>query len=401
MKEGATETNNSILKKRLLKDLDKLRSPEGYVKAGFPNYDWAFGRDSLITSWELLSVEPEIAKGALIYLANHQATSDNPMQDAEPGKILHEFRPLHKQKDPTEPLIAGWEWPYFGSIDATPLFVMVAGKYAKKTGDWETVQALWSSIENAVGWMVNYGDKDGDGLLEYERRNPNGLFHQGWKDSFGDVVSVKTPVAVVEVQGYAYAAFQKYFEMAKHIDIKPEKKAVRNSRLLKKNFHNTFFWKDEKYYAFALDGDKVQKKQVTSNPGHLLGSGLLEKWQEELIVKRLMKPDMLTPFGIRTLSSDDPNFDSLSYHKGPIWPHDNWIIIQGLEEAGFTEEAAVVKKNILSAVTRLGFEPESFTLSLGEGEPLEIKKPVTEQGAPPNRIQAWSIGAILSLINEV
>lgn len=392
--------NKGIVINRLKSDLNKLRSREGYIKAGHPNYDWLFGRDALITAWELLPVEPGIARDTLIHLANHQSYEDDTLKDAEPGKILHEARPLNKQDLPNEPLIAGWKWPYYGSIDSTPLFLILAGKYLEQTGDEVTTGKLWQAIEMGIEWMVKYGDKDGDGLLEYERRNPNGLFHQGWKDSFGDIVGIKTPVAVVEVQGYAYAAFQEYFKMCKTMKCEFAKEAAEKAKLLKENFHKAFWMEDEKYYAFALFGDKSQKRQITSNPGHLLGTGLLTHEQEEAVVKRLMQLDMLTPFGVRTLSSKDPDFDPTSYHKGPIWPHDNWIIIQGMREAGFEKEAEEVKNRILRAVKILGFEPESFTLSEDEEKPLEITKIVTEQGASPNKIQAWALGAILNLLSE-
>jgi glycogen debranching enzyme len=381
------------IKRRLLEDLGKLRSSQGYLNAGYPRYHTLFGRDSLISAWQMLRIDPSIAKATLQVLAGYQGTRVNPRAEEEPGKILHEFSFDPRRRDVE---LAHWDFPYYGSVDSTPLFIVVAGEYFRRTYDEEFLLQIWDKILAAFGWVRDFGDKDGDGYVEYERRNPYGLFHQGWKDGAKDHLKIEPPVAVVEAQGYVYAACNSIISLAKDLNQNNvSKEAVSQARVLRTNFNKDFWMEKENYFALALDGERRQIGVVTSNPGHLLFTGITAQDKVKPLVSRLFQSDLWTPFGIRTHSAKDPDFDPYSYHKGSVWPHDNWIIYRGLKLLGFNHHADRIKAALARAFTELGKIPELYTVvndrlvDLSQTEALLV-----------NPLQAWSSAGLLEMIWE-
>lgn len=371
-------------KKQLLKEIKQLKDRKGFLKAGLPNYDRLFGRDSLIAAWQLLDWNPGICKATLEILSQLQGNVINDEREEEPGKIIHETD-LEKDWHPE----GYFPFPYYGSIDSTPLFLIIFAFYFKKTKDRKFLRSRWENILMALNWMEEYGDKDKDYFLEYQRKNPKGQFHQGWKDCFEDHLKIKPPVAMVEVQGYQYLALKEISqlaEMKKDLDL-AEKLRVR-AKNLKTEFNKKFWIPNIKYFALALDKKKKQRKAITSNPGHLLFTGILEEDKIESIVHRLFESELWTSFGIRTHSTKEPDFDPRSPHLGVIWPHDNWIIAQGLKRLGFKEEYKKIKEAILLAHNTIGFLPECYGVE--KGKILKV----------PNICypQAWATGALFNFL---
>ncbi|MCD6177943.1 hypothetical protein J7K03_01620 [bacterium] len=374
------------IKKQLLEDIERLKTKEGFLLAGLPIYNRLFGRDSLIVSWQLLDIDPSVAKHTLDILASLQGKRVNKKREEEPGRILHETD-FNKKRHPK----GYFPFPYYGSIDSTPLFLIVFSFYFKKTKDIKFLKSHFPNLISAINWIINYGDKDGDLFIEYERQNPKGLFHQGWKDNFSDHLRIKPPVALVEIQGYQYLAF---IEMAEIFGRFKEREIqhflLERAKKLKEKFNRDFWMEDKKYFALALDGKKKQRKAITSNAGHLLFTGICDKDKEKLIVERLFAKDMWTPFGIRTHSSREPDFDPFSYHQGSIWPHDNWIIAQGLKSLGYKKEYQKIKSAILAVYQELAYIPEVYTAL--KNKLVELPRACY--------LQAWASGTLLNFLNE-
>ncbi len=393
---------NQKIKNELLAGVEKLKTPEGYLMAGYPNYFYLFGRDSLISSWQMLAIDPAIAKNTLKILAEHQGKTVNNKREEEPGKILHEYR--IKRKD--QLALPQWDFPYFGSVDSTPLFVIVAEKYFEKTGDKEFLARIWDNIVAALNWISVYGDCDNDNFIEYKRKNPYGLFHQGWRDNFENHLKINPPVAIVEAQGYAYAAYMAGVKLAKHFsrDGSLQKIWKKKADALAAEFQKKFWWEGEQYYYLALDKNKKPKNSVSSNPGHLLFSGIVSKKATRKIVKRLFQKDMFTRFGIRTISENEPDFNYSSYHLGSVWPHDNWIIYYGLKRLGFSKEAEQIKQSVLSAYRELRCIPELFGVK--NGEIFSLAKGAKQyekrfhKNIKANSLQAWAVCGLLNMIWE-
>ncbi|MCW4020021.1 MAG: hypothetical protein NWF14_02155 [Candidatus Bathyarchaeota archaeon] len=364
----------------------------GYLDAGYPRYNTLFGRDSLISAWQMIKVDPSIGRATLQTLARYQGKTVNPRAEEEPGKILHEFR--FDPKSRAE--LPHWDFPYYGSVDSTPLFIIIASEYFRRTKDETVLLQIWGNILAAFGWIREYGDKDGDGFVEYERRNPYGLFHQGWKDGFRDHLKIKPPVAIVEAQGYVYAAYQNLIflggELGKNY---VTKEALARSEVLKKRFDEDFWMEEEDYFALALNGEKRQRGVVTSNPGHLLFTGIVAQDKMKPLVSRLFESDLWTPYGIRSHSAKDSDFDPYSYHRGSVWPHDNWIIHKGLRHLGFNLHADQIKEALLRAFRELGKIPELYGV---------VKDRIVDltqmEGVLANPLQAWSSAGLLEMIWE-
>ncbi len=380
---------NYFLKQKIWQEIKKLKDRRGFLMAGFPSFMRLFGRDSIISAWQLLDKNPGIAKATLEILSQYQGTIVNEEREEEPGKILHEFD--FKLKNHPE---KNFPFPYYGSVDSTLLYLILFSFYYKKTGDKKFLDSKWENILRAIHWIENYGDKNKDLFVEYERKNPNGLFHQGWKDSFEDHLKIEPPVALVEVQGYQYLALREVAFLAQEKkDWDLVDRLEERAWQLKKKFNEKFWMEDKKFFCLALDKNGNQRKAITSNPGHLLFTGIIkEKEKIDLVVKRLFEKDMFTPFGIRTHSELEPDFDPKSYHLGSVWPHDNWIVAQGLKKLGYKRECLKIKKAILRAYKELGFLPEYYGVVEG--------KITTDLPKPPCYPQAWSLGALFNFLQN-
>lgn len=386
--------NIQEIKRKLLQDIEKLKTAEGYLKAGYPRYNTLFGRDSLISAWQMLKIDSSIARATLQVLAKHQGKAVNPRAEEEPGKILHEYR--FSSKGQME--LPNWDFPYYGSVDSTPLFIILAAKYLQQTGDRTFLLNKWNNITAAFNWIINYGDSDGDGYIEYERKNPYGLFHQGWRDGVEDHLKIKPPVAIVEAQGYAYTAYQSTITLAKNLNQNNvAKDAFSRARVLKRKFNRDFWMERENYYALALDGEKKPREAVTSNPGHLLFTGIIAKDRIKPLISRLFQPDLWTPYGIRNHSSEEPDFDPYSYQCGSVWPHDNWIAYKGLMVLGFSSYAERIEKALLNTYMVLGKIPELYAVANGKIVDLS-DSPV--KGVSANPLAAWASAGLLEMIWE-
>jgi glycogen debranching enzyme len=322
-----------------MRDLHALLMPLGDAvlpAAGIPWYVAPFGRDSLVTACETLMINPDVARGTLLALARLQATADEPWRDAEPGKILHELRTGELARTGSIP-----HTPYYGTADATPLFLMIAGGYFRWTLDLETMAQLRPALDAALAWIDEWGDRDGDGFVEYERRSPAGLANHGWKDSHDAVVHAdgslaEGPIALVEVQGYVYEAKLRIADVYDALGDRQRATALRaQAGALRVAFNEAFWDPDEGYFVLALDGRKAQVRSVTSNAAHCLYCGIADDDKARQVAERLMAPDMFSGWGVRTLSSGSPAYNPMSYHNGSVWPHDNAIAAAGLKRYGF------------------------------------------------------------------
>lgn len=327
-------------------------TPYGYYPyAGIPWYNCPFGRDGLIAALEFLPLYPQVARGTLAFLASYQGTKIDEFTDEEPGKILHEFRTGEMAACREVPYI-----PYYGTVDATPLFLIVFEAYMRWTDDQLFLEQFWPHIEAAAQWMVTYGDKDGDTFLEYHRASNKGLDNQGWKDawdsmSYGDGGLAHSPLALSEVQGYAYAAYRAVSYLAHKVGQHEDAPYWdQKSEDIQQNFLQHYWWDEEQSVYMALaDDNKRPCDVVASNAGQCLWTGILPDDKARLIIERMMRQDMFSGWGIRTLSSQAARYNPLSYHNGSVWPHDTALIGTGCALYGEKKVAGQLLKSLFDA----------------------------------------------------
>lgn len=366
--------------------------------AGIPWFVAVFGRDSVTVSLQTMAVYHEFARGTLIRLAQLQATEVDDWRDAQPGKMLHELR-----RDELTQLHELPYTPYYGTVDTTILWIITLAEAYGWNADRAMLEECRSPFEKALTWIDKYGDFDDDGFVEYLTRSPKGLRNQGWKDSgdsmvYPDGSLVDPPIALCEVQGYVYDTWLRAADIYEVWGEDNQVKSLRQKASdLYQRFNDRFWMEDEGFYCLGLDNKKQQIKSITSNPGHLLWSGIVPKERAEKLVERLFQNDLWCGWGVRTLSANNPAYNPISYQLGSIWPHDNSSIAAGLKRYGYHEEANRIAEGIFAAASYVeaGRMPELFGGI--ERQPDSFPVPYPDANIP----QAWAAGSIFLLIRTI
>ena len=398
--ESSNRQLNSVFE-RSLRDLRVLRTSfqgKEYFSAGLPWYGALFGRDSLICSLQTLAFRPAMAEQTLRLLAKYQGREVSEWRDEQPGKILHELRVgelAHLNEIP--------QTPYYGSVDSTPLFLILIARHSQWTGDLSLFHDLREPIQKAFEWISRYGDESGHGYLEYSSKSSHGLGNQGWKDSGDSIVNAdgilcQPPIALVEVQGYVYLAktsMADLYEKAGETKIAGRLRA--EAEELRKRFERDFWLPDKNIYALALQAGNRPAAVVSSNPGQMLWSGIADPARAAKTAEHLMSPDMFSGWGVRTLSRNERRYNPLGYHLGTVWPHDNSIIAAGFRNYGLNDEACRICDGIVSAASHFSRHrlPEVFAGFSRNQFPTPVRYPVA---CHP---QAWAAGSVPFMIDSL
>lgn len=396
-------TDNEQFNNLCMRGLTDLRAlmmnfgQDQMVVGGIPWFAAPFGRDGLIAGIQSIMINPRIGRGVLRILAGYQGKETDKWNDEEPGKIFHELREGELTLTCQAPF-----GPYYGSHDATPLFLILLSKYFRWTGDTEFLEQMLPAAEKALSWISRYGDRDGDGFLEYIRERDGGLINQGWKDSGDSVVFsngklAEPPIALVEIQGYVYDAYMGMAEIYEILGYGKKAGELRNrAAALKEKFNVCYWMEDKRYFAEALDKNKKRVDSITSNPGHCLWSGIINGDKASYVADTLLNDGMFSGWGIRTMSSNEAAYKPASYHNGSVWPHDNSLIVMGFSRYGFKDHIKKVFDALLDASAQ--FEhyrlPELFCGYERKGNRL-IKYPAA---CLP---QAWAAAAPFALLEGI
>lgn len=367
---------------RARRDLDLLASPQGWLQAGLPRFARLFGRDSAISALQVLDERPHVATATISALAATQGTAYRPRRDEQPGRIAHEV-PVRRADRVRMELRKQFRWgfPYYGSVDATAWWIRLVATYHARTSDHALVEEVRPNLVAAARWMAGDARIGAQGFVASRRANRAGLEHQGWRDADMGALSIDQPVAMVEVQGYHERAVADLGQLDIAVPV-----AARGDR---ERFHRAFWMAEESTYALAVGGDGDLVRVVTSNPGHLLATPILTPARAEAVADRLFEPDLWSAGGVRTHSRHDRHFDADSYQRGSVWPHDNWVIHEGLRAIGRHDDAARVRAAVLDALCRLEQIPELYAVHGDRPVPLAVAQPV----------QAWSCGAVVAFLN--
>jgi glycogen debranching enzyme len=360
--------------------------------AGLPWFMALFGRDSIITAYQALPFQPHLARTTLEALAALQAKDFDDYRDADPGMILHELR-----RGELTALGEVPHSPYYGTHDATPLFLILLDEYERWTGDLDFVRGCQPAVVAALEWIERYGDPDGDGYLEYRTRSSKGLRNQGWKDSwnsvpFADGRLAEPPIAVCEIQGYAYNARIRLARLARRAwdDAELARRLERDAAALQHRFNRDFWNAERGHYVLALDGHKQQVDSMTSNVGHLLWSGIVPEARAPQVVQRLMAPDMFSGWGVRTMSAKDRGYNPIEYHNGTVWPHDCSLIAEGMRRYGFRTEASRLALALIDAAAAFAYRLPEVCAGFSRAETgMPVEYPTA------SRPQAWAAAAPL------